>query len=163
MRITDRIYLVGSGRTGFSLTDDFDCHVYAIDAGSKVVPIDAGGGRATADILEIAKADGLAPERFGHILLTHVHGDHAAGAHGMRDSIETLTGRPPTIYAPPTAAGWLRSGDEAAISLDVARATGLYPSDFKFPLCPVDREVDDDETAAIGDLSFRVIASPGHA
>jgi hypothetical protein len=31
MRITDRIHVVASGQFGFSLTDDFDCHVYLLD------------------------------------------------------------------------------------------------------------------------------------
>lgn len=163
MRITDRIYLVGSGRTGFSLTDDYDCHVYAVDAGSEIVLIDAGGGRATEKILDVVRSDGLAPERISHLLLTHVHGDHAAGAKGLRDAIESLAGRPPTIYAHAIAAGWLRAGDETAISLDVARATEMYPPDFAFPACPVDRELDDDDTVEIGDLTFRAIASPGHS
>ena len=33
MKISDRIYLAGSGRSGFGLTDDFDCHVYVLDGG----------------------------------------------------------------------------------------------------------------------------------
>jgi hypothetical protein len=28
MKLTERIYLVGSGSQGFGLTDDYDCHVY---------------------------------------------------------------------------------------------------------------------------------------
>ena len=31
MKLTDRIYLVGSGGQGFNLTDDYDCHIYLLD------------------------------------------------------------------------------------------------------------------------------------
>jgi hypothetical protein len=49
MNIADWLYLVGSGRSGFRLTDDYDCHVYLLDGGGGAYAlIDAGSGRDVA-------------------------------------------------------------------------------------------------------------------
>ena len=45
MKIAPGIHIVGSGRQGFGLTDDYDCHVYLVDGGDEYALIDAGGGR----------------------------------------------------------------------------------------------------------------------
>ena len=49
MQIEPNVYLVGSGRAGFDLTDPFDCNVYLFDSGDGVVLFDAGTGMATYD------------------------------------------------------------------------------------------------------------------
>ena len=59
MRLTERVHLVGSGRTGFNISDPYDCHVYLVDGGSELA-------------------------RIGTILLTHAHADHAGWAAGLR-------------------------------------------------------------------------------
>ena len=79
MKIADRIYLVGSGDLGLSMTDAFDCHVYLVDGGSEAALIDAGGGRDIAAILKIVEDDGIPLDRIRSLLLTHGHADHAAG------------------------------------------------------------------------------------
>ena len=46
MQLTvDIVHLVGSGQSGFSLTDPLDCHVYLLDGGSELALIDTGVGR----------------------------------------------------------------------------------------------------------------------
>ena len=47
MQLTERVYLVGSGASGFSLTHHSDCHIYLIDGGSESALIDAGTGLGT--------------------------------------------------------------------------------------------------------------------
>jgi glyoxylase-like metal-dependent hydrolase (beta-lactamase superfamily II) len=158
MRLTERVHLVASGRLGFSLTDDYDCHVYALDGGAEVGLIDAGGGRSTEALIANLRADGLDPARVRHLLLTHAHGDHAAGAAGLRELLPGLR-----VNASREAAPWLREGDERAISLDVARRAGMYPPDFRLRPCPVDAELDDGAELRVGDLTVRAIATPGHA
>src|SRR5262247_3518580 len=112
MKIADRIHLVGSGQLGFSLTDDFDCHVYLLDGGSECALIDAGGGRDLNAILAQIEADGLDPRQVRKLLLTHAHADHAAGGAGLRERLDL------DVLASPTAARYVREGDERAISLD---------------------------------------------
>ena len=158
MRIAERIYIVGSGRAGFSMTDDFDCHVYAVDGGDEIALIDAGGGRATDAIVANLRADGLDPAQVRHILLTHAHGDHAAGTASMRGALGS-----PAVYASSEAAAWIRDGDEHAISLDAARASGMYPADVRLLPCPIDRELADGDELRVGALRLRAIATPGHS
>src|SRR5688500_2992891 len=137
MKIAERIHIVASGQAGFSLTDDFDCHVYLLDGGDEYALIDAGGGRDLPGVLAQIAADGLDPARVRQILLTHAHGDHAAGAAGLRERLDAR------VVASPVVAGYVRAGDERAVCLNVARQAGLYPADFVFPACPVDHEVAD--------------------
>ena len=75
MRITKRIYLVGSGQNGFNLTDDYDCHVYLLDCGGEYALIDAGGGRSTAAILTNIEAEDeqAAARDDEHLRLSTIH------------------------------------------------------------------------------------------
>ena len=157
MRITDRIHLVGSGRMGFDLTDAFDCHVYLLDGGDEYALIDAGAGRDVDQIIDLVREDRLDPARIRHVLLTHAHADHAGGAAGLRQRLDV------TIAASAEAAGMVRSGAEQAISLDVARRAGVYPEDYRFAACEVDRELAEGDRYRVGDLELEVIATPGHS
>jgi hydroxyacylglutathione hydrolase len=157
MKIAERIHLVGSGQLGFSLTDDYDCHVYLLDGGDECALIDAGGGRDTAGILAQIEGDGIDPRRVRTLLLTHAHADHAAGAAALRERLGLK------VLASPTVAGYVREGDERAISLDVARRAGVYPTEFVFPPCPVDGELADGATVRVGDLTLEAVETPGHA
>jgi hydroxyacylglutathione hydrolase len=157
MRITDRIHLVGSGRMGFDLTDAFDCHVYLIDGGGEYALIDSGAGRDVGHILARVAADGLDPGRIRHVLLTHAHADHAGGAAALRDRLGV------TVAASAEAAAMVRTGEEQAISLDVARRAGAYPEDYRFTACEVDRELAEGDRYQVGDLDLEVIATPGHS
>jgi hydroxyacylglutathione hydrolase len=157
VKIADRIHIVASGRLGFGLTDDFDCHVYLVDGGSEYALIDAGGGRDIDRIVAQITGDGLDPARVRQLLLTHAHADHAAGAAPLRQRFGLR------VVASPTVARYVREGDERAVSLDVARRAGSYPPEFAFPPCPVDAELVDGAAVKIGDLTLTALETPGHA
>lgn len=157
MKIADRIHIVASGRLGFGLTDDFDCHVYLVDGGSEYALIDAGGGRDVDGIVAQITGDGLDPGRARQLLLTHAHADHAAGAAPLRRRFGLR------VLASPAVAGYVRAGDERAVSLDVARRAGSYPPEFRFPPCPVDGELADGAAVQVGDLTLAALETPGHA
>ena len=157
MKLTDRVYLVGSGVQGFGLSDDYDCHVYLIDGGEELALVDAGGGRDVDRILENIRADGFEPSKVRHMLLTHAHGDHVGGAAGLRTALGV-----PRVYIHRDSAPYLREGDEKAICLDEAKRVGLYPADYRFQPCPVDVELREGDTVRVGDLSLKVIETPGH-
>ena len=106
MRLTEEVYLVGSGRLGFSLTDPLDCHVYAVDGGAEIALIDTGVGRAPEVLLANLRADGLDPARVRAIIATHAHGDHGGGLARLR---ELTVAR---VYVPPEAAAWVEAADE---------------------------------------------------
>lgn len=157
MRITDRIHLVGSGRTGFDLTDAFDCHVYLLDGGDEYALVDTGAGREVDQVLDRVREDGLDPAKIRHVLLTHAHADHSGGAAGLRERLDV------TVAASAEAASMVRSGEEQALSLDVARRAGAYPDDYRFRACAVDREMFEGDRYRVGDLELEVTATPGHS
>ena len=158
MRLTSRVHLVVSGSGGFDLTDPFDCHVYLVDGGDEAALVDAGIGRATDAVLANVAAAGVAPEAVRHLLLTHVHPDHAGGAASLRERLPSLR-----VMASPPVARWVRAGDEAAMSLEIGKLAEFYPEDFRFPSCAVDAELSDGDRVQVGDLELRALDTPGHA
>lgn len=156
MKISDRIHLVGSGKLGLRLTDEFDCHVYLLDGGDEYALIDAGGGREVPAILAQIEADGLDLGKVRYLLLTHAHGDHAGGAAELAERLDLA------VVAHPIAAGFIREGDERGISLDVAKQAGAYPADYHFRASPVHREVREGDRVRVGDLELEVLETPGH-
>jgi glyoxylase-like metal-dependent hydrolase (beta-lactamase superfamily II) len=156
MRLTSRIYLVGSGLYGFGLTNDYDCHVYLVDCGSSAVLIDSGAGLEVDRIAEELRRDGFAPDQISHVLLTHGHADHSGGAAHFQSRYGSA------VIASPQAGQFLRTGDEDAISLALARSAGIYPPDYRWSACPVERILEDQETITIGECRFTAINTPGH-
>ena len=158
MKLTDRIHLVGSGSLGFDLTDPFDCHVYLLDGADELALVDVGAGMGAEAIVENVRRDGFDPTRIRHLILTHAHGDHAGGAARIRRLLDD-----PAVYLSRAVAGFLREGNEHAVSLDVAKRAGIYPPDYALEPCDVDVELDDGATIRVGDLALRVLDTPGHS
>lgn len=158
MRLTDRVYLVGSGTQGFDLTDPYDCHVYLVDGGHELALIDVGAGMGAQAIVENVKHDGFDPARIRQIILTHGHGDHAGGAARMRSLLGDAA-----VHASGGIAESLRLADEKAISLDVAKRAGIYPMDYRMEPCAVDHELEEGSAITVGDLVLSVFDTPGHS
>jgi hydroxyacylglutathione hydrolase len=157
MRLTERVYLVGSGASGFSLTHYSDCHIYLIDGGSESALIDAGTGMGIADVLESIRAHGFSPEAIHYLFLTHLHADHAGGAaalHGALDNLQVLVSQKMAFA--------LRAGDEAAIGLDAGKKGGYYEPEYQFLPCPVDVELVDEQMIQVGEVNIRALETPGH-
>jgi len=157
MRIEPNLYLIGSGQLGFDLSDPYDCNVYVFDSGDACIAFDAGAGLGIDQMLAVCRQDGLDPARIGHLFLTHAHADHAGGAAHLRQRVN------PTIYAGHATARIVASGDEVAISLPAARAAGMYPADYVYHACPVDRALEAGEVVEIGCFRVEQIATPGHS
>ena len=156
MKLTDRVYLVGSGDFGFNMTAPLDCHVYLVDGGDGLALIDTGVAVATSQILENVRAEGFAPEQISHILLTHAHMDHAGGTAEIRSA----TGA--EVMLSEDAADFLRTGDEDAINLTFGKAAGFYPEDCRFEPCEVAQGLKEGDTIPVGDCAIEVIDTPGH-
>ena len=106
----------------FGLSDDPDCHIYLVNGGDELALIDCGmaDGNSLERILSNVRADGLDPSRITKVIVTHYHMDHAGGAARFRDRLGV------DVVAPAGAAHALRTGDERAVALDVAKAAGFY-------------------------------------
>lgn len=158
MRLTERVYLVGGSHDlGFGLSDELDCNVYVIDGREELALIDVGAGRGIGRIIENVRADGLRPERLKLLLLTHGHADHAAGAAACHASLRL------EVMASPQVATAIEAGDEQATGLTSAREAGLYPTDLHLDLCPVSTRLVPGECVQVGDLSIKVVGTPGHS
>ncbi len=159
MRISDEVYLVGGGvANAFGLSDDPDCHVYLIDGGDELALIDCGmaDGDSLERILSNVRGDGLDPAKITRIVVTHYHMDHAGGAARFRDRLGV------DVVAPSGAAHALRTGDERAVALDVAKAAGFYAPDYPFEPVEVAREVAEGDQIQVGALTLEVFETPGH-
>lgn len=139
MRLSPRLYLVGSGEVG--LSDPNDCHIYLLDGGGEYALIDAGCGteRSIAGILATMEREGLDPARLRTVILTHSHFDHAGGANHFRATYGCR------VVAP---VGERHFIEEHA---DPAQA------------CVVDQGVEDGDTVRLGELTLTVRCVPGHS
>jgi len=159
VRITDEVYVVGGGVTNaFGLSDDPDCHIYLVDGGDELALIDCGmaSGDSLERILDNVRAEGLDPEKITKVIVTHYHMDHAGGAARFRECLGV------EVVAPADAAPALRTGDEQAVALDVAKAAGFYAADYCFQPVEVAREVREGDRIPVGSLDLEVFETPGH-
>lgn len=156
MQLTPQVHLVGSGRLGFELSNDFDCHVFLLDGGSEAALIDSGVGLETELILEHIRATGL-EKKITKLILTHAHADHMGGAGQLRAALDAQ------VIAPAEAANWIRAADEKAVSLELAKRAGAYPKDYRLQGSEVDMEVREGDTIRVGDLELQVLETPGHS
>lgn len=157
MKLTDHVYVVGGGSLGYGLSSPYDCNVYAIDGGEGVLLIDAGSGLGEDAILDRLRGDGINPDRVNALVLTHAHTDHAGGAGGLRERLGLIV-----MASKPTAA-IVASGDEDRLGLAQARRDGIYPEEYRFKPCPVDRVLCEGDVISIGACRLRVLSAPGHS
>lgn len=159
MRLTDRVHLIGSGEPDLLTTDPLDSQVYLVRAAAGFVVIDSGAGRSVGRILDNVRADGLDPALVRWLYLSHAHADHAGGGSAWAAAIPGLR-----IAVSNEAVEWLVRADEVATSVDVARAAGIYPEDYRLRAFEPDHGLVDGERIELDrDLSLTVIATPGHA
>ena len=158
MQLAERIHLVGSGSFGFDLTDPYDCHVYLLDGGSELALVDVGAGMGAERIVANVEHAGFDPQRITQLLCTHAHGDHAGGAARMRGLLSQAS-----LFLSREGAEVIRTGDERAASLDVAKRAGIYPADYRLEPCAVEAELSEGDRVSIGDLVVQCIDTPGHS
>lgn len=158
MKLTETVHVVGGGRFGFGISGSLDCHVYLLNGGSEWLLIDPGLGLSNdfSRVLDNIHADGVDPKRIRKMILTHYHCDHIGAAAEARSRLDC------EVFASRLAAPVIRSGDEKAVALDVARAVGFYPADYHLPPCAVDQELAEGDTVRVGDLTLTTYETPGH-
>ncbi len=155
MKLTEHVYLAGSGHYG--LSQEFDCSIYIVDCGSRLVMVDTGAGLDMERIFNNMKKDGLDPGKISDILLTHSHSDHAGGA----AELKRLYG--PQIYISDIESPFIKGGDDESLKLDVAKRSGLYSPDYKFNPCQPTDTLKDGDIIKAGNFDFESIIVPGHS
>jgi hydroxyacylglutathione hydrolase len=153
VKITKSVFLVGDGARGISHA--LDCCVYLLNCGSKWLMIDAGGGSGGETIVSNMREDGVMPQDIDYIALTHAHADHACGAKFFKDRFGTK------ILASETDSKAIESGTDEELGLNIARGS-IYPSDFQYIHCEVDKSVKDGEEIQVGERTLKFIVIPGH-
>jgi glyoxylase-like metal-dependent hydrolase (beta-lactamase superfamily II) len=158
MKLTKEMYVVGGGRFGFGISGALDCHVYLVNGGSELALIDPGLGlHGDFDkVLANVRDDGFDPKAIRKIILTHYHCDHVGAACEAQQRLDA------EVITSKFSAPVIRSGDEKAVALDVAKAAGFYPQDFRLPPCPVHRELVEGDVVRVGDLELQTWETPGH-
>jgi glyoxylase-like metal-dependent hydrolase (beta-lactamase superfamily II) len=159
VRLTKDVVLVGGSPTGgFGISPGFDAHCYLLDGGGELALVDCGGGTQAgmARVFDNIRAAGVDPHRISHLLLTHYHTDHAGGAARYRERLGLAVG----ISA--EAASVLETADHDATGFAVGQRLGMWPADFDYSPCPVDIRLEDGDVLALGQLTIRFIATPGH-
>ncbi|MFN7996674.1 MAG: MBL fold metallo-hydrolase [Bryobacteraceae bacterium] len=157
MKIADRIYLVGSGLAGCSLTHDSDCNVYAIDCGDGFAIVDSGCGIETERLIANLVKDGIPSDLVRWLLLTHGHLDHAGGARALHDALGLQ------VAASVETGRAVSTGDEEAISLGAAKRAGIYPGSILFRSCPVAKILRDGDELTFDRCAVQVLETPGHS
>ena len=131
---------------------------YLIRSSDAVVLVESGPGSTLAGLEAGLRQEGLSPSDVTHVLLTHIHLDHA-GAAGW------LARQGPQIYVHPVGAPHMLNPEKL-----LASATRIYGDRMdslwgEFLPVPDDklRVVKDGEEITIGELRFLPINTPGHA
>ncbi len=131
---------------------------YLIRSGDGVVLIESGPGTTRAALEAGLAQEGLSPRDVTHVLLTHIHLDHAGAAGWLaRQGVE--------IYVHPVGAPHMLNPEKL-----LASATRIYGDKMEtlwgeFRPVPEDKLhiAQDMEEIVIGNLRFLPINTPGHA
>lgn len=120
--------------------------------------IEIGPGSTTAALLAGLKAHGLAPADITHVLLTHIHLDHA-GAAGW------LAQQGAQIFVHKVGVPHLLRPERLLVSAERIYGDSMKPLWGDFLPVPADKltALSDGDTVTVGNLQFTALDTPGHA
>lgn len=157
MKICDNIYLVGSGDSGFGLSNYLDCNVYLIDLGKDgLALIDAGVGLDTEQIVDEIKNDGFDPHRIRYVFLTHAHIDHSGGSFYFSKNFGAK------VFGAVETAQMVSAADLDGMSFYAAVKAGAYPPGYNYAPCEVVSLMDNESLQLNDSISVKAISTPGH-
>lgn len=154
MRIDRHWHQLCGVHAGKPMGDTLDCNVYAFETGQGAIIFDAGCGQAMDGLTNAIAEMGTRPT---DLFITHAHVDHSGGAAAIKDRYAV------DVHAGALTAEWLAAGDEARTSLDIARAAGIYPPDYRLAPARVDDVLHDGDRRRFGGAVVTAIATPGHS
>lgn len=157
MKLTEEVYIVGSGRNGLGISNEYDCHVYLINGGGELALVDAGVGMDVQQILDNVIAEGFNIGNISSVLLTHAHADHSGGCASLKSTLGA------SVVVSSEEADFLSGADEEELGLMFARSAGWYPPEYRLQPCQVDVELRDGQSISVGNLTLKAIKTPGHS
>jgi len=157
MKVTQGVHIIGGGKGGLGISNEYDCHVYMIHGGDELALIDAGSGIDTEKMLENVAEEGFKAEDITRVFLTHAHADHSGGCAELKAELGV------SVIVSSEEADFLRIADEDELGLTFARSAGWYPADYRLQPCEVDVELEDGQRISVGDLQITAIKTPGHS
>jgi glyoxylase-like metal-dependent hydrolase (beta-lactamase superfamily II) len=134
--------------------------LYVVDAPNPAV-VDTGAADSVPRILEALDEIGVDPGAVAHVLVTHVHLDHAGGAGHLADELQNAT-----FHVHEQGMPYLTDPDRLArLKESVDRAMGVedaygQPKLLQERRC---RSVSGGESVDLGDRKLELIDAPGHA
>lgn len=147
VRLTENIYLVGSGN--IRLSHPTDPNIYLIDGKGTLALVDAGSGICPELIIHNIHQSGFKPEDVRFIINTHSHWDHARGSAYLKE----LTGAKLLIHE---------------MGVDVVESK-LWPDGYLAKKgigarsTKVDKALADKEALQVGNLQLVFYHTPGHS
>ncbi|NNL05589.1 MAG: MBL fold metallo-hydrolase [Xanthomonadales bacterium] len=134
---------------------------YLLETGSAVAVIETGNAASAERILKVAASRGRDPEEISHVIVTHVHLDHAGGAGTLMQRLPQAT-----LVVHPRGARHLIDPSKLEAS-----ARAVY-GDEKFDemygtLLPVPEDrvriMEDGDSLRVGGRTLEFMDAPGHA
>jgi glyoxylase-like metal-dependent hydrolase (beta-lactamase superfamily II) len=134
---------------------------YLLETDTSVAVVETGNNESTARILKVLASRGRRPEEISHVIVTHVHLDHAGGAGKLMQQLPNAT-----LVAHPRGVRHLTDPSRLEAS-----ARAVY-GDEKFDemygsLIPVPEErvrvMEDGDSLAVGQRTLVFADTPGHA
>jgi len=156
-KISKNIWIIGGGTwygTAPAYSEETDCNVYLIKAGSNLLLIDSGSRQGKLVIEKNMEEAGFKPEDITDILLTHSHYDHC-------DSLSRWQSQGNSnLHMSDIGAEYIKKGDHRLISYQIVNPDD-FP-DYVFSPFKVDHQIKDGETFGIDSLKIKAYAMPGH-
>lgn len=154
MKLTEQIYLLGSG--GMGLSGAGDCNAYAIADGEEIVLIDCGLHPNPEKLLDNLEKDGLNPKNIRAVMPTHIHADHVGALPALRErGIPILTSR--------EGGEVLRQGIWAYYRMERLPPSGFREFFCGTPILEPDGILAPWEEITVGKQTLTVIPAPGHS
>lgn len=155
MKISNSLYVVGSGDSGFGITNEYDCTVFLLKSKNGFILIDSGCGLENDKIISYINKMGFSLEDCKAILITHAHADHVGGVKALAEIGNA------EVFAWKEAAEYIENQETEKISLDIAIKAGVYPEGYTIDRYDV-TAIEESKTLNIDGLNIDVIPTFGH-
>lgn len=134
---------------------------YLLEAGSELAFIEVGTNASTPRLMRILKSRGWKPEEVSHVIVTHVHLDHAGGAGSLMQLLPNAT-----LLVHPYGARHMIDPTKLEAGARAVYGDTLFDKIYG-RLIPIPeqrvRVMEDGDELGLGNRQLRFMDTPGHA